>query len=150
MTKIRELRLKSILDKMALEEKIPILGICLGMQLMTGKSEEGSSRGLGWFDAETIKFDFGRRRIKIPHMGWNNVSVRNSNPLFKNMSTEPRFYFVHSYYVKCNKSENVIGETEYGRKFASIICKKNIFGCQFHPEKSHKFGMHLLRNFAEL
>ena len=150
MAKITELGLTSILDKMALEEKIPILGICLGMQLMTTKSEEGFSRGLGWIDAETVKFHHNGNKLKIPHMGWNIVDIVRSSPIVKDMDFEPRFYFVHSYYVKCNNSDDVIGKTEYGRDFASIICKENIFGCQFHPEKSHKFGMQILRNFAEL
>ncbi len=150
MAKICELGLKSILDQLVIEEKIPILGICLGMQLMTGKSEEGTSRGLGWIDAETLKFKQNGRKIKIPHMGWNSVNVISPNPLVKNMHSESRFYFVHSYYVKCNNDDNVIGKTDYGIEFASIICKENIFGCQFHPEKSHKFGMQILRNFSEL
>ena len=150
MAKITELGLTSILDKMALEEKIPILGICLGMQLMTTKSEEGFSRGLGWIDAETVKFHHNGNKLKIPHMGWNIVDIVRSSPIVKDMDFEPRFYFVHSYYVKCNNSDDVIGKTEYGRDFASIICKENIFGCQFHPEKSHRFGMKIFQNFAEL
>ena len=150
MANIRKLGIKTILDKMALEEKIPILGICLGMQLMTKKSEEGTAVGLGWIDAATIKFDHNGKKIKVPHMGWNNVNIKSTNPLVKNMYSERRFYFVHSYYVKCNDSRNVIGKTEYGVDFASIICKENIFGCQFHPEKSHRFGMKIFQNFAEL
>jgi len=150
MNKIREMGLESILKKKALEERIPILGICLGMHLMTNKSEEGTSEGLGWIDAETIKFSFDDRNLRIPHMGWNTVRVENMNSLLNEMNPEPRFYFVHSYYVKCHKSENVVCKTEYGIDFDSIICRNNIMGCQFHPEKSHKFGMKILQNFAEL
>jgi len=150
MEKISKLGIKTILDKMALEEKIPILGICLGMQLMTKRSEEGTAVGLGWIDAETVKFDHNGRKIKVPHMGWNSVSISNPNPLVKNMHSESRFYFVHSYHVKCKNSDDVIGKTKYGTEFTSIICKENIFGCQFHPEKSHRFGMKIFQNFAEL
>ena len=150
MARIGELGLQSILDKMALEKKIPILGICLGMQLMTKRSEEGTTMGLGWIDAETVRIDPNGKKIKVPHMGWNNVSIMKSNPLVKDMDPESRFYFVHSYHVKCKDSVDVIGKTKYGTDFTSIICKENVFGCQFHPEKSHRFGMKIFKNFAEL
>lgn len=141
-----------ILNKKVMEEKTPILGICLGMQLMTKSSEEGSLRGLGWFDAETIKFNFSesKTKIKIPYMGWNYVKVCKPSQLFKDMYAEPKFYLVHSYYIKCNDEKDVLTQTEYYINYTSAFEKDNIFGVQFHPEKSHKYGMKLLKNFSEL
>jgi len=139
----------------ALEERVnqkrtPILGICLGMQLFARKSEEGESKGLGWIDAEVVRFKFDdkERNLKIPHMGWNLVKICQRNPLFEEMYAEPRFYFVHSYHVACRNGEEVLTRTLYGYEFASSIKKENIYGVQFHPEKSHKFGMKLLDNFV--
>ncbi len=150
MKNIIERGLKQILDQKALEEKIPIFGICLGMQLMTNKSEEGNEKGLGWIDAETLKFRFPEQNLRIPHMGWNIFNIVNNNILLKDMYEDPRFYFIHSFYVKCYNSEDIVSKTQYGIEFDSMISKENIFGCQFHPEKSHKFGMKILKNFAEL
>lgn len=142
--------LKEILDMKVLKEKVPILGICLGMQLMTKSSEEGSLHGLGWIDAVTKKFRFENNGYKIPHMGWNTVSISNKNILLQDSTSEQRFYFVHSYYVKVYRPENSIMKTRYGIEFDSGINSGNIFGIQFHPEKSHKFGMNLLKKFSEL
>jgi len=148
--RIEKLNMKSILDNKAYENETPILGICLGMQLLTNNSEEGNSCGLGWIEAKTIKFS-NENGLKIPHMGWNNVEVRDSNnPLIKNMDANARFYFVHSYYVKCSSENNSVCTTNHGINFDSIICRNNIFGCQFHPEKSHKYGMTILKNFSDL
>ena len=137
------------INQKVLTEKISILGICLGMQLMTKRSDEGSLNGLGWFDAETVKFDLDTTIFKVPHMGWNEVKVEKPNKLFEDMYDEPRFYFVHSYHIKCNKKEDVLLTTKYGYDFVCGIRKDNIYGAQFHPEKSHKYGMKLLKNFAD-
>lgn len=150
MKKINETGFKDILDKKAKVEKIPILGICLGMQLLTESSEEGVEKGLGWIQGKTIKFKFDNKKLKVPHMGWNTVKIINSNSLTEGFNDEVKFYFVHSYYVKCEYRENVIFETEYGIGFDSAIHKDNIYGAQFHPEKSHKYGMKLLENFTRL
>jgi imidazole glycerol-phosphate synthase subunit HisH len=137
------------LNKRVLEEKVPLLGICLGMQLMTKRSDEGQSKGLGWFDAETVKFNLDTHIYKIPHMGWNEVQSTRENALFKDMFDEPRFYFVHSYHVQTNNSADILLKAHYGYDFVCGLQKNNIYGAQFHPEKSHKYGMKLLKNFAE-
>ncbi|MCX8080325.1 MAG: imidazole glycerol phosphate synthase subunit HisH [Bacteroidia bacterium] len=140
-----------VLNKKIINEKVPVLGICLGMQLMAKKSEEGIKSGLGWVDAEVIKFRFEDQKIKIPHMGWNWVSPLKYDTLFKNYTDNPRFYFVHSYYVKCHHEEDIIAKTAYfTQTFVSSFRKDNIFGVQFHPEKSHVYGLHLLKNFIQL
>jgi len=141
--------LLDVLNKMALEEHIPVLGICLGMQLLTRGSEEDNVAGLGWIDGFTYRLS-GNLGYKVPHMGWNTVNVINDNPLIKNREEYNKFYFVHSYYVKTVNLEDTILETEYGIHFASGIKRENIMGVQFHPEKSHKYGMNLLRNFMEM
>lgn len=143
--------LTPVLNELVLDEKIPILGICLGMQLLSGRSEEGILKGLHWIDSETIHFQFNSEQdLRIPHMGWNTINVQQDSCLFKDMYEEPRFYFVHSYYVSCKSKTNVLAETHYGIDFTSAIVKDNIHGVQFHPEKSHKFGMKVLKNYAEL
>lgn len=151
MARIHEMDIKEVLDKKALDDKIPILGICLGMQLLTDKSEEGKLSGLGWIPADTIKFKFPNKKIKVPHMGWNLVSIKSPQKIVEDLGEEPRFYFVHSYYVKVKNEENKLLEANYGAKtFDAAIQKENIYGAQFHPEKSHKYGMQLLKNFAEI
>lgn len=139
-----------ILNRRVMEDHIPILGICLGMQLFAEKSEEGTTKGLGWLNATVKRFDFvdGSIDLKIPHMGWNRVEIQKENVLFKEMCENNRFYFVHSYHIVCHDENNVAGITHYGYPFTSIIQKANIYGVQFHPEKSHKFGMQILKNFA--
>lgn len=153
MKKIREKNLLEVLNEKALKEQVPVLGICLGMQLLTNKSEEGNFEGLGWIDAQTINFeDKIDKKLKIPHMGWNIVKESNKSLLtqgFKEFG-ETRFYFVHSYFVKVEDEKNSILKTQYGIEFDSAIQKDNIFGAQFHPEKSHKFGMKLFENFARI
>lgn len=150
MQKIEESGLREILDQKVLEEKIPVLGICLGMQLLSQSSEEGISPGLGWISARTLKFNFTNSALKIPHMGWNTVHPVKESRLIENFDNETRFYFVHSYYVKADNAEDVLTTTHYGLDFDSIIQHENIYGAQFHPEKSHKFGMRLLENFARI
>ncbi|MDX2171895.1 MAG: imidazole glycerol phosphate synthase subunit HisH [Bacteroidota bacterium] len=139
-----------ILNKKVLEEKVPILGICLGMQLLTKRSEEGLKHGLGWIDAETIKFNLDPTlKLKVPHMGWNYIKVTKKNPLIDS-ETKNRFYFVHSYYVKCFDENQSIATSNFGTNFTCMVNKNNIYGAQFHPEKSLKFGMKLLENFTKL
>ena len=137
------------LNEQVLEKKVPILGICLGMHLFSNKSEEGNTPGLGWIDAETIKFNFNLAEspLRVPHMGWNTIEVQQEGSILDNIYDESRFYFVHSYHVRCQSSACVLATTDYGIEFHSAIIKDNIVGTQFHPEKSHKFGMKLLSNF---
>lgn len=133
----------------ALEEKKPLLGICLGMQLLGRESEEGSKKGLGLIDSIARRFD--SQKVKVPHMGWNYVKIQDkNNPLVKNMYfNENRFYFVHSYHVICKDGEDVLMTANYNGKFVAAVSRKNIFGTQFHPEKSHIYGKTLLKNFVE-
>lgn len=149
MTLIRQKGLQDILNKKATEEKIPVLGICLGMQLLTKSSEEGIEKGLGWVDAQTIKFNFPDKSLKIPHMGWSYIDVKKENALIRK-EDKHRFYFVHSYYVKCNDANDVVASCNYGNEFTCMFNHGNIYGAQFHPEKSLKFGMELLNNFNKL
>jgi glutamine amidotransferase len=149
MNNLIQLDLTKILKLKILEEKIPVLGICLGMHLMTNRSEEGKEPGFGFIDAEVKKFSFESKSLKIPHMGWNLINIKKNNKLLTDLPIEPRFYFVHSFYVHCNNEEHIITTTNYGNNFVSSFEKENIMGVQFHPEKSHKFGMQLLKNFIE-
>ena len=129
---------------------VPLLGICLGMQLLAAGSEEGELPGLGLVPGHVKRFDpeVGGRRIRIPHMGWNAVESTRRHSLFVTDADELRFYFVHSYHFVCDTPEYVIGQTEYGSRFTSAVACGNVAGVQFHPEKSHRFGMRLLSNFA--
>jgi len=139
-----------LLKTKVLEQKTPILGICLGMQLLSKRSDEGTSKGLGFIDAETVKFNVDTNIYKVPHMGWAEVVNKKMSKLFNDMYDEPRFYFVHSYHMKCNDTQDVLLTANYGYEFVCGIEKDNIYGVQFHPEKSHKFGMKLLENFAKI
>ncbi len=149
MGRIEASGLRPVLDRKALEERIPVLGICLGMQLLTRGSEEGRRPGLGWLPGRTVAFPRGNG-LKVPHIGWNLVSRPRESPLTDGFDPETRFYFVHSYRVEADDPADVILRTEYGVEFDAAIEHGNVFGAQFHPEKSHRFGMRLLRNFAEL
>lgn len=149
MENLHSSRLKNILDELVLQEEKPILGICLGAQLMTKYSEEGNVEGLGWVDAHTIAFDQGKMHgLKVPHMGWADIAIKDNNLLWKGLKAEPRFYHVHSYHFDFIKKDEVSATAMYGYEFACAFQKKNIYGTQFHPEKSHRFGMKVLENFA--
>ncbi|MBI5403565.1 MAG: imidazole glycerol phosphate synthase subunit HisH [Ignavibacteriae bacterium] len=151
MKNLHHLNIIDLLNRRVLEDKIPVLGICLGMQLLSSRSEEGTQEGLNWISGETIKFRFkeNNNNLKIPHMGWNYVKKIRESELLENMYSESRFYFVHSYHVVCENEEDVILKTLYGIEFTSALQRNNIFGVQFHPEKSHKYGLQLLKNFIE-
>lgn len=151
MKNLTDLGLIDILSRKVAVEKTPVLGICLGMQLLAGGSEEGSLPGLGWIDAEILRFRFeDSLEYKIPHIGWNFISQHKTSRLFDNMYPDARFYFVHSYFFRANDMEDIITTTTYEMEFTSTVEKGNILGVQFHPEKSHKFGMKLLKNFVDL
>jgi glutamine amidotransferase len=147
MENLRNYDLIGVLNKKVLEEKTPVLGICLGMQLFTKRSEEGFADGLGWIDAETKKFCL--KGLKIPHMGWNTIEIKKKGPVFNGIENGSKFYFLHSYHV-CPGEDCATTTTGYGHEFVSSVQKGNIFGVQFHPEKSHKNGIKLIKNFAEV
>lgn len=150
MNNLTQSGLIPLLNQKVLQEKVPILGICLGMQLLTKRSEEGKNAGLGWIDAETVKFNPDPSlKLKVPHMGWNYIQVKRQNPLIDTQSKN-RFYFVHSYYVKCFDESQSIATSNFDIDFTCMVNKDNIFGAQFHPEKSLKFGMKVFENFARL
>lgn len=152
MAQLEQRGLRPALDERATRAKIPVLGICLGMQLLSRRSEEGNATGLGWLPADTVRFqpnDAADGKLRIPHMGWSCVTPYNGSPLFEHLPVDPRFYFVHSYHVVCDASHHVAGTAEYGRVFTAAIQHENLFGTQFHPEKSHRFGMRLLSRFAD-
>lgn len=149
MNSLHDLSLIPMLNELALVRKVPILGICLGMQLMTQSSEEGSQDGLGWFDADTIMFDFRNVEGKytLPNMGWRPVEIRNDSPLLNKLDAEPRYYFVHKYHVKPRQASEICMTSFHGYDFVAAMDNKNIVGVQFHPEKSHRYGQQLISNF---
>lgn len=142
--------LREALDRRVLEERVPILGICLGAQLLARRSDEGDRPGLGWIAADVRRFDQDRlpAQLRIPHMGWADVTVAKPDPLFADVAAPPRFYFVHAFHLHCDADEDVLAWAEHGYRFVAGIAKGNVRGVQFHPEKSHAFGLALLRNFA--
>jgi len=151
MVSLRQTGMADALNEIAGRAAVPVLGICLGMQLMCKSSEEGTEPGLGFFDAAVRRFSFeANSKLKVPHMGWNEVAVHQGNTLLGE-KTPPwsRYYFVHSYYVACENSQDVIGTTRFGNEFVSAVKSRNLVGVQFHPEKSHRFGMQLFRNFVK-
>jgi glutamine amidotransferase len=141
-----------LLERKVLREEVPILGICLGLQLFGTGSDEGTSSGLGWIDAtsERFKFPDGNSHLRIPHIGWNTVTATGPSELLEHMDEERRFYFVHSYHLRCAEPEDVVATTHYGYDFPAVVKKRNIMGTQFHPEKSHRYGLQLLKNFLAM
>lgn len=149
MNNLENLGLVKLLQYKANVENIPFLGICLGMQLLGESSDEGEKKGLGIIKARSKKFVFSKGLgKKVPHMGWNAPIIQKPSEIFSGFHEQPYFYFVHSYYVVCEEKEDILTETEYGVSFTSSFERNNVVGVQFHPEKSHRFGMQLLRNFA--
>ena len=143
--------LRDVVERMVLEEDTKVIGICAGMQILANSSDEGIEKGLGWIDGQVRLFDTSgiKHKTKLPHMGWNEIT-HNGNSLFNSIDEKARFYFVHSYYFECNEEVNAIANTEYGLNVTSAVNKGNIYGVQFHPEKSHINGQQLLYNFAKL
>jgi glutamine amidotransferase len=151
MTRLEESGMRVCLDDLVMVKKRPVLGVCVGMQMMARFSDEGKRPGLGWIDAEVKRFDESqfRQQTHLPHMGWNDVYPVDPGNLFKGITT-PRFYFLHSYYFFPATPDTVLARTDYNGHFASAVRAGNVFGTQFHPEKSHQCGIQLLKNFAEL
>jgi len=152
MTRLNDSGLRNTLDDLVLRQRVPVLGVCVGMQIMARCSDEGLLEGLRWIDGEVRKFDEASitQKTHLPHMGWNDVSPQRTDCLFKGMETAPRFYFLHSYYFLPDNPDEVLGVTDYNGPFASAVRSGNVFGAQFHPEKSHQWGIRLLKTFAEL
>lgn len=150
MDRLNNSGLREELEKAVLEKEIPVLGICVGMQMLANTSDEGSSQGLGWIDGVVKKFS---REIlgnmPLPHMGWNEIEISKKCPLLMDLEEKPKFYFLHSFYFCCNKKDDEISTASYGRDFTCIVRHKNIFGVQCHPEKSHHNGIKLLKNFGD-
>lgn len=149
MEQLQKSGLKESLNELVLQRKLPVLGICVGMQMMALSSEEGNLPGLGWINGVVKKFD-SSINLPLPHMGWNNVKPTGNNKLFKNIESGARFYFLHSYYFQCHNKEDAVAVTDYGGLFTCAVNAGNIYGVQFHPEKSHQNGIQLLKNFANL
>ena len=150
MYQLEKLGLVNVLREEIIEKNKPILGICLGMQLLTKFSEEGNKKGLGLINALTKRFVPGDSKLKVPHMGWNSVEFKKDSALTSGIRSNQRYYFVHSYFVECENECDILCTTVYGQSFASGFQSEKIFGLQFHPEKSHKFGMELLSNFCKV
>lgn len=152
MQKLERSGMRTVLDELVLKRHAPVLGVCVGMQMLASASEEGKLPGLGWLQGEVKRFDFSRLKppVSIPHMGWNNARKTKVNGLFQGLGPEARFYFLHSYYFHSHKTEDVVAVTDYGVEFVCAVNSGNVYGVQFHPEKSHQWGVRLLENFAKL
>ena len=152
MTKLNNSGMREKLDHLVIDKKIPVIGICVGMQMMANYSDEGEVEGLKWIDASVKKFDETKihQVTRLPHMGWNDVKPMSNMPLFKGLENDAIFYFLHTYYFECNNPNDVMAVSDYGIEFASAAHHENKYGIQFHPEKSHHYGEILLHNFAKL
>jgi glutamine amidotransferase len=144
--------MRETLDELVLNRKVPVVGICVGMQMLAKSSDEGQLPGLGWIDGRVKKFDSSTllHHTRLPHMGWNDVKPVIEHKLFAALEADARFYFLHSYYFECARAENILATANYGEEFSCAVHSSNIYGVQFHPEKSHHFGTQLLKNFADL
>ena len=151
MRNLHATNLVPLIEQKVLHQKVPVLGICLGMQLLGKSSAEGHLPGLGWLDAHSVRFSFDQASpLKIPHMGWSEIQTQAASPLMEDLGDHPRFYFVHSYHLVCNHAADVLATATYGQPFTAAVQRGNIMGVQFHPEKSHRFGLQLLTNFSHL
>lgn len=150
MTRLNASGMRDSLDKAVLEKKVPVIGICVGMQMLSASSDEGQLPGLGWIDGSVKKFSINENATILPHMGWNDVKPVNSSPLFSGVEESSLFYFLHSYYFVCNNIDNIICESQYGINFTCAVAQNNVYGVQFHPEKSHNSGVQLLKNFSTI
>jgi glutamine amidotransferase len=152
MDRLNKSGMRGVLDELVLSQGKPVLGICVGMQMLAKRSDEGTLDGLGWIDGEVRKFDRAppSQRAYLPHMGWNDVEPQCLERLFKDIGATGRFYFLHSYYFAPKDQNMILGVTDYGGTFASCVRAGNIYGVQFHPEKSHQWGIQLLKNFAAM
>lgn len=152
MEQLNNSGLRGTLDDLVLEKKVPVLGVCVGMQMLGNSSDEGNIDGLRWIDGEVKLFDVSKIKhsTRLPHMGWNDVSPTRSSPILNGLEHKSIFYFLHSYYFKCNNEEDSIAESDYGIRYTCAVNHQNIYGVQFHPEKSHRYGIQLLKNFATI
>jgi glutamine amidotransferase len=152
MKKFHDSGMVPIVSNLVQKKNIPILGICVGMQMLSNSSEEGELPGLGWINATVKKIDSNllNQSTRLPHMGWNDINIIGENFLLKELPNSPKFYFLHSYYFECKMKNDIIATSTYGNSFACAVNYKNIFGVQFHPEKSHQYGIRLLENFSNL
>lgn len=149
MRQLKETNLIPVLNDVVVNQKKPILGICLGMQLIAKFSEEGNVNGLGWIDGQVTRFQVNDKlRFKIPHTGWNQINICKENPINTGLSNESEFYFVHAYYFQANNVSDILHKSTYEQEFVSAVQKENIVGVQYHPEKSHDVGLQLIKNFA--
>ena len=152
MTKLNNSGFRDKLEMLVCSEMTPVLGICVGMQILSNSSDEGGLSGLGWIDGKVEKFNINDipYKTKLPHMGWNNVSLKNDNPLMKGLSENSKFYFLHSFFFSCSDKSNALSSSFYGKEFTCVVNHENVYGVQFHPEKSHHNGVTLLKNFSLL
>lgn len=152
MKLLQDAGMREPLDRLVLGQKVPVLGICVGMQILAQGSDEGNLPGLGWIPGRVRAFRTapGAAEMPLPHMGWNDVQPAASHSLFEGMEDDARFYFLHSFYFECAQSQHAIASASYGLNFSCAVQSDNVYGVQFHPEKSHHFGVNLLKNFAEL
>jgi imidazole glycerol-phosphate synthase subunit HisH len=152
MERLEQSGMRPALDELVLGRRTPVLGVCVGMQMLAQGSDEGSRRGLGWIDGHVRAFRSWEpaRQLPVPHMGWNDVRPSAATGLFRELDADARFYFLHSFFFECARQDDVLARSPYGADFSSAVGHDNVYGVQFHPEKSHHFGTRLLRNFAEL
>jgi len=152
ISKLDEIGFRDVLDKEVLENKIPIIGICVGMQILSETSEEGILNGLGYIKGHVKKLDVSKlnSKPKLPHLGWNSIEINRNHDILNNIDPQKGFYFLHTYYFECSDNNDVLTTTQYGNSFSSAVNRNNVYGFQFHPEKSHSNGVNLLYNFAKL